>query len=165
MVEALIKIIAFGFVIDQGSYLRESWNILDFFIVVTSLIDLSLSNISLPAVKVLRLLRTLRPLRFISHNTAMKILVVALLESIGSIINVIIVVVVAWLMFAILGVSFFSGKFYYCSINMYVYSTEAECLKNHGDWLRYGSNFDDIIRAMLTLFVVSSLENWLDVMH
>ena len=33
--EALLKIVAFGFIIDKGSYLRENWNILDFFIVIS----------------------------------------------------------------------------------------------------------------------------------
>ncbi len=105
--EALIKIIAFGFVTDKGSYLREAWNILDFSIVSASILDLFVSSIDIPVLKILRLIRTLRPLRFISHNTEMKILVSALIESIGSIINVLVVVLVAWLMFAIVGVSLF----------------------------------------------------------
>lgn len=68
LIEATIKIIAFGFIIDKGSYLRESWNILDFFIVITSIMDFFITNISIPSLKILRLLRTLRPLRFITHN-------------------------------------------------------------------------------------------------
>jgi len=80
----------------------------------------------------LRLLRTLRPLRFISHNIAMKTIVVALLESIGHIINVMIVVMVVWLMFAILGVSLFAGKFYYCTIDQYVTRNMLECINKRG---------------------------------
>lgn len=83
---------------------------LDFFIVVISVIDLSLTNIHFGALKILRLLRVLRPLRFISKNIGLKTLVVCLLESVGHIFNVIIVVSIVWLMFAILGVSLFSGK-------------------------------------------------------
>lgn len=33
-VEALLKIMAFGFVLHPGSYLRNGWNILDFVVVV-----------------------------------------------------------------------------------------------------------------------------------
>lgn len=77
--ESLLKSIAFGFVMNKNSYLREYWNILDFFIVMTSLLDITLTNIELPFIKILRLLRTLRPLRFISHNEAMKTIVIALL--------------------------------------------------------------------------------------
>ena len=32
--EAIIKIIAYGFVLHAGAYLRNAWNILDFVIVV-----------------------------------------------------------------------------------------------------------------------------------
>ena len=39
MIEFIFKLVALGFVMDNGSYLRESWNQLDFFIVITSLID------------------------------------------------------------------------------------------------------------------------------
>ena len=126
LLESIIKSIASGFIMDRNSYLRESWNVLDFFIVVSSMIDLAMTDIDLPAIKVLRLLRTLRPLRVISHNSAMKTVVVALLDSISHIFNVAIVVVVVWLMFAILGGSLFGGKFFYCSLTPYEISTEEE---------------------------------------
>lgn len=73
-----------------------------------------MTSVDISVIKVLRLLRVLRPLRFISHNLNMKIVVNALLESVSAIFNVIIVVILVWLMFAILGVSLFSGKFYHC---------------------------------------------------
>lgn len=34
-VEASLKILALGFVLHRGSYLRNVWNIMDFFVVVT----------------------------------------------------------------------------------------------------------------------------------
>jgi len=40
MTEAVLKIIAYGFVLDKNSYLRENWSVLDFFIVLTSLVDM-----------------------------------------------------------------------------------------------------------------------------
>ena len=119
----MIKAIALGFVQDKKSYLRESWNVLDCFIVVSSLVDLCFQNIDLPFIKVLRLLRTLRPLRFISHNVAMKMIIVALFDSVGSIFNVVIVVMIVWLMFAILGVNLFAGKFFECSLLPYQIAT------------------------------------------
>ena len=39
MLEFLFKLVALGLIMENGSYLRESWNILDFFIVMTSLVD------------------------------------------------------------------------------------------------------------------------------
>ena len=94
---------------DDGSYLRDSWNQLDFFIVLTSLVDFFLRNVDLPFIKILRLLRALRPLRVISHNQSLRLIVAALFESVGSIFNVSIVVLVVWLMFAIFGINSYKG--------------------------------------------------------
>lgn len=119
--EMLIKMCAIGFIMDDGSYLRESWNQLDFFIVVSSMLDMLLEDLKVDFIKILRLLRVLRPLRFISHNLALKMIVVALLESVGGIVNVIIVVVMVWLIFAIIGVNTFGGAFYYCDSEEFYY--------------------------------------------
>lgn len=83
---------------------------MDFFIVITSLIDAIFTGVNIPIIKILRLLRILRPLRFISHNSSMKTVVIALLSSTGAILNVGIVVLCIFMMFAILGVNLFAGK-------------------------------------------------------
>lgn len=121
VVECLLKVVALGFMMDTGSYLRESWNQLDFFIVATSLIDRALANSEIAAFRILRMLRILRPLRVVSHNVQLKMIVIALLDAGGSILNVIIVVLVVWLMFAIFAINTFKGHFFYCSIEKYVY--------------------------------------------
>ena len=113
-VECMMKVISFGFINDEGSYLRDNWNIMDFIIVVSSLLDMAVSSINLPFIKILRLLRTLRPLRFISHNLNMKIVVTALLESAGPIANVSIVVLLIFLMFSIFGMSMLEQRFGFC---------------------------------------------------
>ncbi len=92
----MLKAITYGFVLDDGSYLRESWSQLDFFIVIAALIDFSIEGIDLSAVRILRLLRTLRPLRFISHNKGMKLVVTALMESVSGILNVLLIVFLVW---------------------------------------------------------------------
>ena len=97
---------------------------MDFFIVVTSLIDASATNVNIPIIKILRLLRILRPLRFISHNSDMKTVVVALLSSMGGIFNVGIVVLAVFLMFSILGTNLFAGKLQYCTENTYMVRTK-----------------------------------------
>lgn len=50
--ECMVKIVRNGFFVSQTSYLRDSWSILDFVIVITSLIDLSLESVQLPILKV-----------------------------------------------------------------------------------------------------------------
>ena len=37
--ECITKIISLGFIMDDGSYLQDSWNKMDFFIVCTSVLD------------------------------------------------------------------------------------------------------------------------------
>ena len=51
-VEMLIKTISLGFVLDRGSYLQDNWNVLDGFIVTTSLIDMSLPSVNISFIKV-----------------------------------------------------------------------------------------------------------------
>jgi hypothetical protein len=107
IIEMVTKLIALGFVMDKGTYCRDSWNQLDGFIVSSSILDMSLSGSNIPALKVLKLLRSLRPLKFINKNVAMKMIVNALIESLGSIANVLIVLVVIYLIFSIIGMNFY----------------------------------------------------------
>ena len=122
-VECVLKVLALGFAMDDGSYLRDAWNKLDFFIVVTANIDMMLANTDIPALKVLRMLRMIRPLRVISHNPQLKMIVAALAESVGAIVNVSFIVLIIWLMFAIYGMNTYMGMFFYCSEEPYVYNT------------------------------------------
>jgi hypothetical protein len=136
VLEGLIKALSYGFWMDKGSYLRETWSQIDFFIVIVSLIDTMLTNLNIPAIKILRLLRTLRPLRFISHNKGMRMIVAALIQSLAGIFNVAIVVMIVWMMFAILAVNLFGGKLYYCTVDTYINHTEEECRKDNGEWVK-----------------------------
>lgn len=62
-VEMTLKIIALGIVFPRNSYLRNSWNILDFVIIITGYVRYILSNqINLNALRSLRVLRPLRKL-------------------------------------------------------------------------------------------------------
>ena len=137
---------------------------MDCFIVATSTLDMCLTNVDIPVIKILRLLRTLRPLRVISHNVAMKLIVNSLFMSVGAIFNVIIVILCVWLMFAIFAINMFAGKMQFCDIGKYVYHTKYECNVAGGSWINFVSNFDDVMQAMLTLFNVATLEGWPDVM-
>jgi len=41
-IEALFKVVALGFVLHKGSYLRNIWNIMDFVVVVTGSAEIQL---------------------------------------------------------------------------------------------------------------------------
>ena len=97
----------------------DNWNKLDFFIVLSTVIDMILSSGGMRAMRNLRLIKILRPLRFISRNENLQLVVKALLSSAGAITNVTMVIFVIYTMFAILGMSLLKGKLGYCDIDDY----------------------------------------------
>ncbi|GLV41113.1 cacophony [Carabus blaptoides fortunei] len=65
-VEASLKILALGFVLHRGSYLRNIWNIMDFFVVVTGFLTMVPQNYFEVDLRTLRAIRVLRPLKLVS---------------------------------------------------------------------------------------------------
>jgi hypothetical protein len=62
--EFILKIIAFGFVLERHTYLRDPWNWLDFFVVITGLIGfLPGFNTNMNSLRVFRLIRTLKTIK------------------------------------------------------------------------------------------------------
>ena len=115
--EMLAKVIAKGFALHRGAYLRSGWNVLDFFIVLVSVFSLAAASApaSLQSLRSLRSLRALRPLRMISRNPGMKMVVNALFKSVPNVLNVLMLCLIAFLIFAIVGINYFKGKFYHCA--------------------------------------------------
>jgi len=58
--EMTMKIIAMGFFMRAHSYLRDSWNIMDFSVVVLGWISSIINSENISAIKVIRILRPLR---------------------------------------------------------------------------------------------------------
>ena len=124
LVEAILKICALGFCIDEGSYLTDHWNKIDIIIVCCSLLDYELlfekyvfkkSDISSSDfLKVLRLLRTIRPLRLISHNIKLKLILTSLFDSVLPIFNALFIVIIIFFIFSIVGISLFYENFHNC---------------------------------------------------
>ena len=132
-IESVLKIVAYGFVMNRNSYLRDHWNKLDFIIVICSFIDVFVDSIDLSFVKILRLLRALRPLRLISQNKSMRLLVTTLINSAGGILGVGIVIILTMIMFGILGVNLMSGKLYYCAYDDDIYKYNRQTCP-YGYW-------------------------------
>ena len=118
--EALLKIIALGFISGEDVYLKDSWNILDFIIVLSSILNWILdkySSVSLSFLRGFRALRALRPLRMISKDEGMKTVVNSLLKAIPSLFNVALINLLFLVVFAILGVQIFKGEIGWCNDN------------------------------------------------
>ena len=109
-IEAAIKVMSQGFIVGSTAYLRDSWNGLDFFLLIASLLDIVLSLLLakdlkiLSLFKVLRLVRALRPLRAINKSHGLKLVVNSLLSSLRSISNTMLICMAFFIVFAIFGV-------------------------------------------------------------
>ncbi|XP_035662880.1 sodium channel protein type 4 subunit alpha-like isoform X5 [Branchiostoma floridae] len=114
-IEMVLKMLGYGF----KTYFTNAWCWLDFIIVMASLVT-AIPNLmgmgdSVPeSLKTVRVIRALRPLRAISRAEGMKVVVNALIGAIPSVTNVLMVCLVFWLIFAIMGVQLFKGKFFKC---------------------------------------------------
>eukprot|EP01062_Namystynia_karyoxenos_P066884 TRINITY_DN607_c1_g1_i1.p1 TRINITY_DN607_c1_g1~~TRINITY_DN607_c1_g1_i1.p1 ORF type:complete len:4186 (+),score=1120.96 TRINITY_DN607_c1_g1_i1:108-12560(+) len=109
-VEAALKILARGFVMHSGAYLRYPWNVLDLFLVIVGVLQFMLPSSS---ITVVRMLRVLRPLRTVSRVWRMQVLLETLIQALPAMGNIILVLVFTLWLFAILGVQLFSGSMHY----------------------------------------------------
>lgn len=120
IIEALLKILSIGFIFNSEdnskSYIRNYWNILDFVIVITYILDIfTESNNFFRYLKSIRALRALRPLRVLSRNEYLKILINDFLQTILPLINLILVVGIFAIPISIITMYEWKGKFYFCS--------------------------------------------------
>ncbi|XP_064872932.1 voltage-dependent T-type calcium channel subunit alpha-1H-like, partial [Oncorhynchus nerka] len=106
-VEMLVKMVALG-VLGQKGYLGDTWNRLDFFIVIIGMLEYSLDghNVSLSAI---RTVRVLRPLRAINRVPSMRILVTLLLDTLPMLGNVLALCFFVFFIFGIVGVQLWAG--------------------------------------------------------
>ena len=81
MVEAALKIVGQG----PKRYFCNGWNLLDFFIVLSSTVMLWVS--AAKSLRALRALRALRPLRVISRHPGMKLVVNSVFRSLPDVLN------------------------------------------------------------------------------
>jgi hypothetical protein len=65
VIEAFLKILALGLVCGRKAYLTSGWNIIDFIVVVTGIIEFTLEVLAVEGINFrgLRTLRVLRPLK------------------------------------------------------------------------------------------------------
>ena len=108
--EFIAKSIAMGFCIGSKSYLYDSWNWLDFTVVVTSILEVlpSMKNIS-----GLRTFRLFRPLRSLTTMPSMRILIGTLIYSLSHLGGILGLAIFFFMIFAILGVTLWEGKIHY----------------------------------------------------
>ncbi|XP_046749969.1 sodium channel protein para isoform X1 [Diprion similis] len=169
-IEMLIKWLALGF----KKYFTNAWCWLDFIIVMVSLINFVASLCGaggIQAFKTMRTLRALRPLRAMSRMQGMRVVVNALVQAIPSIFNVLLVCLIFWLIFAIMGVQLFAGKYFKCvdanktTLSHEIIPDRNACIAENYTWENSPMNFDHVGKAYLCLFQVATFKGWIQIMN
>ncbi|XP_038571832.1 voltage-dependent R-type calcium channel subunit alpha-1E isoform X1 [Micropterus salmoides] len=183
--EAGIKIIALGFVFHKGSYLRNGWNVMDFIVVLSGILAAAGAHMNISVdLRTLRAVRVLRPLKLVSGIPSLQIVLKSIMKAMVPLLQIGMLLFFAILMFAIIGLEFYSGKLHRtCEPlpgileNETLDSSELEfpcgvrnCPPKYtcNNWI--GPNdgitqFDNILFAVLTVFQCITMEGWTTVLY
>ncbi|XP_016103082.1 voltage-dependent R-type calcium channel subunit alpha-1E-like [Sinocyclocheilus grahami] len=184
--EAGIKLVALGFVFHKGSYLRNGWNVMDFIVVLSGILATAGSHMNIPVdLRTLRAVRVLRPLKLVSGIPSLQIVLKSIIKAMVPLLQIGLLLFFAILMFAIIGLEFYSGKLHHTCLpspdildNETVDSSEVDfacgvrkCPEKYtcsGSWI--GPNdgitqFDNILFAVLTVFQCITMEGWTAVLY
>ncbi|XP_052382047.1 voltage-dependent P/Q-type calcium channel subunit alpha-1A-like [Oncorhynchus keta] len=177
--ESGIKILALGFALHKGSYLRNGWNAMDFVVVLTGILSAVGSEFDL---RTLRAVRVLRPLKLVSGIPSLQVVLKSIMKAMIPLLQIGLLLFVAILMFAIIGLEFYMGKFHTTCFDIAtdeIYD-ELPCGTElpsrlcpngttcKGYWLgpNYGiTQFDNILFAVLTVFQCITMEGWTDMLY
>ncbi|XP_034151303.1 voltage-dependent P/Q-type calcium channel subunit alpha-1A isoform X5 [Esox lucius] len=177
--ESGIKILALGFAFHKNSYIRNGWNAMDFVVVCTGILSTVGSDFDL---RTLRAVRVLRPLKLVSGIPSLQVVLKSIMKAMIPLLQIGLLLFFAILMFAIIGLEFYMGKFHTTCFDIYTdeireefpCGTEAPSrLCPNGTvcrqyWLgpNYGiTQFDNILFAVLTVFQCITMEGWTDLLY
>ncbi|XP_041854807.1 calcium channel, voltage-dependent, N type, alpha 1B subunit, a [Melanotaenia boesemani] len=177
--EAGIKIIALGFAFHKGTYLRNGWNVMDFVVVLTGILATVGADFDL---RTLRAVRVLRPLKLVSGIPSLQVVLKSIMKAMVPLLQIGLLLFFAILMFAIIGLDFYMGKFHRTCFQTDTNEQAADfpCgleapARTCGNgtvcreyWIgpNFGiTNFDNILFAILTVFQCITMEGWVDILY
>uniref|UniRef100_A0A3Q3MIH8 Voltage-dependent R-type calcium channel subunit alpha-1E-like n=1 Tax=Mastacembelus armatus TaxID=205130 RepID=A0A3Q3MIH8_9TELE len=176
--EAGIKLVALGFVFHKGSYLRNGWNVMDFIVVLSGILATAGAHMNIPVdLRTLRAVRVLRPLKLVSGIPSLQIVLKSIMKAMIPLLQIGLLLFFAILMFAIIGLEFYSGKLHHtCLPSVDILELAFACgvrkcpekYDCNDTWI--GPNdgitqFDNILFAVLTVFQCITMEGWTAVLY
>ncbi|XP_055913438.1 voltage-dependent calcium channel type A subunit alpha-1 isoform X13 [Eupeodes corollae] len=193
-VEASLKILALGLVLHKHSYLRNIWNIMDFFVVVTGFITMFPQKGPEVDLRTLRAIRVLRPLKLVSGIPSLQVVLKSIIKAMAPLLQIGLLVLFAIVIFAIIGLEFYSGalhktcysledpnrivkegemetpcntdNFTAASGGSYVCNVNTSMCLEKWDGPNSGiTSFDNIGFAMLTVFQCITMEGWTAILY
>jgi voltage-dependent calcium channel len=183
LLEFLIKIIADGFIFTPNAYVRSIWNVLDLFILVGLLVNLTTALIFVGGLsRFTRSLKALRALRLITLIERMRTTFQSLIISgVARILDAAVLAILYMIPYAVWGLNIFAGLMNQCNDTSVTGS--VDCINEYTNTV-YGDSFgfpvprvwdnpspsttfsfDTFRSSLLILFEIVSLEGWIDVME
>lgn len=178
VLEIVFRIIADGFVMVPGSYLRDPWNQLDFCVVVLNVATVFGGPSQIP--RALRTVRSFRILRLIRYFPGVRHIFADLIHGFPLMVDALLLTFLVLIPFCIYAVNIFGGRFFLCNDNSVGGLSEcnAEFLSSLGEdptspailiprvWSNpYGYNFDTFPDALVHLFDLTSTEGWVSCLY
>lgn len=178
VIEFIVKVVADGFIFTPNAYLLSVWNMLDFFVLLTLLVNVgaALSPSTIATSRFTRSLKAFRALRLINLSETMRqtfydvMIIGASLIFDASVLTLLYIIP-----FSVWGQNLFSGLLYSCNdgdvlgkaqcVGEYTASPAGWEILVPRAWQNpYVWSFDSFRSAILILFEIVSLEGWVDVM-
>jgi len=120
MVEFILKVLDTGIAFEgPEAFFRKGWNWIDFVLLVAQSLDF-IGVDGVKALRVLRVLRPLRSLRILNKIEKLQLMIMAISNSIADIFNVLFIWLFIYLLFGIIGMTLFQGRFHRCSDEHFV---------------------------------------------
>lgn len=170
ILEMLLKWVAYGF----KAYFSNGWYKLDFMVVIV--FCLSLIGKTREDLTPLTSIKFLRALRVLSQFERMKVVLIALIKTTLPTFSVFLVCLMTWLLFSIMGVHLFAGKFYECidptsgeRFPIFEVMNQSQCenlvFNESMPWENANLNFDNVGNGFLSLFQVATFNGWISIMY
>ncbi|XP_077969234.1 voltage-dependent P/Q-type calcium channel subunit alpha-1A-like isoform X2 [Styela clava] len=194
IIESALKILALGFVLHKGSYLRNGWNIMDFTVVVTGCITYFevVGSSTGSGFQTLRAARVLRPLKLVSGIPSLQVVLKSIMKAMVPLLQIAVLLLFFIVVCSIIGLELYMGKFHktcytesngeilrqnqICYGNATIDSGEEDSLPYRcpngtycAEWDMgpyYGiTTFDNIVFSMMTVFQCITMEGWTDILY
>ncbi|KDE08247.1 hypothetical protein MVLG_01513 [Microbotryum lychnidis-dioicae p1A1 Lamole] len=182
VIEFLVKVFADGFLFGPNAYLRSTHNDLDFFVLITLLVNIVIALLAGPGLnRFTRSLKAFRALRLINlwpklRETFYNVLIVGF----SRILDASLLAILYLIPFAVWAQNIFGGLLFSCNDSSVLFKAQcggefASAAVSDWNYLQprvwdnpSGDpsvwNFDNFSSSLLILFEIISLEGWVDVM-
>jgi len=163
-IEMVVKIIG----LSLKAYCKDTFNLFDGVIAIVSIVEVSISSGTVLSssrivrlVRLLRMFRVLRVVKLVRYLETLQRLIWVISCSMRSIGYIYLLLALFMLIFAILGVQLFAGKFVFNESLPYVRTNPYwKPYYNEDTFYTPRSNFDTLPNAFITVFQILTLEDW-----